>query len=246
VTFSPGTPGGKPTSSYLVSTTDVTDPNAKVPVVSGPASPITVTGLANAHTYTFTVAAVSPDGSGPPSAPSERIAAGIPSAISGTPPAGTVGVFYTFTFTVTGAPTPSVNLSTVLPLPAGLSFDPAKATISGTPTTAESKMVVVSANNGVGSAVTSPTIVINPRGAVGGDQPTPTPTIQPLSPTAPAAGPAVPPAHVTAAATSGRLASTGTSLSPLIGWAATLILFGAALVILRRRSGRARPEPDLG
>ena len=175
MTFSPGTPGGKPTTSYQVATTDVTDPNAKVPVVSGPASPTTVTGLTNAHTYTFTVVAVSPDGSSPPSEPSQRIAAGIPSSITGTPPAGTVGVFYTFTFTVAGAPTPTVSLSTVLPLPAGLSFDPATATISGTPTTAESKMVVVSANNGVGGAVTSPTIVINPRSALGGDQQNPKP-----------------------------------------------------------------------
>ena len=84
MTFSPGTPGGKPTTSYQVATTDVTDPNAKVPVVSGPASPITVTGLTNAHTYTFTVVAVSPDGSSTPSEPSQRIAAGIPSSITGT------------------------------------------------------------------------------------------------------------------------------------------------------------------
>ena len=64
MTFSPGTPGGKPTTSDQVATTDA---NAKVPVVSGPASPTTVTGLTNAHTYTFTVVAVSPDGSSPPS-----------------------------------------------------------------------------------------------------------------------------------------------------------------------------------
>ena len=83
MTFSPGTPGGKPTTSDQVATTDA---NAKVPVVSGPASPITVTGLTNAHTYTytFTVVAVSPDGSSPPSEPSQRIAAGIPSSITGT------------------------------------------------------------------------------------------------------------------------------------------------------------------
>ena len=104
---------------------------------------------------------------------------------------------------------------------------------------------MVSAKNGVGGAVTSPTIVINPR-SVGGDEqnPTPPPSSQPLPPTAPSAGSRVPPAQVPASAASGHLASTGTSASPLIAWAAALILLGAALVYLRRRSRRSAPGSD--
>ncbi len=105
---------------------------------------------------------------------------------------------------------------------------------------------MVSANNGVGGAVTSPTIVINPRSAVGGDEqnPTPPPSSQPLPPTAPSAGSRVPPAQVPASAASGHLASTGTSASPLIVWSAALILLGAVLVFLKRRSRRSAPGSD--
>ena len=102
---------------------------------------------------------------------------------------------------------------------------------------------MVSANNGVGGADTSPTIVINPRSAVGGDEQNPTPTPS-SSPGAPPPGAAAPPAHVPASAASGHLASTGTSASPLIAWAAALILLGAALVYLRRRSRRSAPGSD--
>jgi len=102
---------------------------------------------------------------------------------------------------------------------------------------------VVSANNGVGSAVTSPTIVINPRSAVGGDQRNRTPTPS-SSPGAPPPGAAARLAHVPASAASGHLASTGTSASPLIVWSAALILLGAVLVFLKRRSRRSAPGSD--
>ena len=102
---------------------------------------------------------------------------------------------------------------------------------------------MVSANNGVVSAVTSPTIVINPRSAVGGDHQSPTLTPS-SSPGAPPPGSAALPAHVPAAPASGHLAATGTSTSPLIVWAAALILLGAALVFLKRRARRSAPGFD--
>ena len=68
-------------------------------------------------------------------------------AVTGTPPAGDVGQPYTFTFTVTGSPTPTTAV-TAGTLPPGLALS-STGDLSGTPTAAGSYTFTVSAANGV-------------------------------------------------------------------------------------------------
>ena len=198
------------------------------------------------------------------SAPSQRINVGIPATISGNPPSGTVGAPYHFSFTVTGAPTPTVTLNPGTSLPDGLTFDAATATISGTPA-ADSvgpAFVLITATNAVGSAQATPTDRHQPRWA--GDRPaaddtttptatsTTTPTDHHDPPTttwsAPGAGSGSPPSG-SAAAAYPPLAATGMPVGQLIGGAAVLLVAGGVLLLFsRRRFSRTalrlrRPQP---
>ena len=174
VAFAPGTAGSSPTTGYLVRATDFTEPSRGGQTAVGSTSPITVTGLTNEDAYTFTVTALSAGGDSPPSAASDRINVGIPGSITGTPPEGTVGVAYAFTFTVGGVPAPAVALDPSTTLPDGLRFDPGTATISGTPTAAGTTPISISARNGVGTGLFDGNLVI--REAPVSEEPTPTPT----------------------------------------------------------------------
>jgi Putative Ig domain/Fibronectin type III domain len=249
VTFTPGAPGSAPTSYYQVTGTDVTDPTSPPRVGAESDSPVTVGDLTNGHTYTFTVVAVTQYGSSPPSAASPRITAGIAAGIAGTPPAGTVGRPYQFSFTVTGAPTPTVQFDNdATPLPAGLTFDPSTATISGTPTQEGSFYLSFHVFNAVGSAMSTPTLVV---GKALGAEPTPPPTSTatstPTSSTTPTTSgtPANPPAAVNAAVVDqgGFLASTGAATPPLVPFAVLLLVIGTALLTVARRrlSGGSAP-----
>lgn len=71
-----------------------------------------------------------------------------PAFTSAAPPAATVSVPYSHTFTASGDPAPTITLTGTLP--AGLTFDAGTATISGTPTTAgTSAGLAATASNGV-------------------------------------------------------------------------------------------------
>ncbi|QIM15671.1 hypothetical protein G7067_03365 [Leucobacter insecticola] len=86
-------------------------------------------------------------------------------SISGTPTAGTVGTAYSFDFTVTGTPAPTVILESGT-MPPGLTIN-AAGTISGTPTTAGSYPFTVKAANGINpDATRTVTLVINTAGPV--------------------------------------------------------------------------------
>jgi hypothetical protein len=86
----PNSDGGSTITGYTVTAS----PGGAT--ASGPASPITVTGLSNGSAYTFTVAATNADGPGPASAPSASVmplpvpAASVDPAITGTPQVGLV------------------------------------------------------------------------------------------------------------------------------------------------------------
>jgi hypothetical protein len=243
VAFTPGDGHGiSPPTGFTVTAYDSATQQPAGVTAHGAASPIAVTGLTNGTSYTFTVTANTPLGNWT-SAMSPAINAGVAATITGTPPPGEVGKPYRFTFTVAGAPAPTVGFDNdATPLPAGLTFDAATATISGTPTAAGSSYLSFTATNAVGTSEDDPTLVINPAGSLGGTEPTPTP-----SPST-SAGPS-PTSSESASSSAARgyanasdsLASTGTSVGPVVGAAALLVLVGAALLLLvRRRSTGTR------
>jgi Fibronectin type III domain len=74
VTFSlPASDGGLPIDAYTVTANDVTDPASGSRSESGPASPITVSGLTNGDVYRLTVTASNAAGTGPASATSSAV-----------------------------------------------------------------------------------------------------------------------------------------------------------------------------
>lgn len=73
ISFTAGSDGGSPITSYTVTATDLSNPGAGGQTASGTASPITVNGLANGDNYTFTVHATNAIGNSPESAVSPII-----------------------------------------------------------------------------------------------------------------------------------------------------------------------------
>ena len=76
----PASNGGAAISSYTVSASDTTNPGNPIVTQSGATSPITVTGLTNGDTYSFTVTATNVSGTGPASNAVTATPATVPSA----------------------------------------------------------------------------------------------------------------------------------------------------------------------
>lgn len=110
-----------------------------------------------AGTYTFTIVASNTAGNTITPAITITVATVIaPSFTATTPPAGTQGTPYTYTFGVSGTPTPTLAIANGT-LPAGLTLN--GYTLSGTPTTAATYSFTLTAANSGGS-LTSSTISI--------------------------------------------------------------------------------------
>ncbi len=82
----PASNGGAAITGYTVTATDSTTPANGGQTASGTASPITVTGLTNGDSYTFTVTATNVSGTGPASSPSAPV---VPATVPGAPTAVT-------------------------------------------------------------------------------------------------------------------------------------------------------------
>ncbi|HUR18576.1 MAG TPA: putative Ig domain-containing protein [Acidimicrobiales bacterium] len=105
------------------------------------------------ETSTFTVTAAN---GAPPSATSaDTIVVSLaPLFTADSPPGGTVGSAYSYTYEATGDPAPTFSVTSGT-LPAGLSLDPATGILSGTPTTGGTSTFTVTAGNGVAPDATS-------------------------------------------------------------------------------------------
>ncbi len=103
VTFTPpASNGGSTILTYTVTATDLTTPANGGQTATGPASPITVSGLTNGDTYTFTVAATSAIGTGPSSGASNSVVPVVPIGITSLSP-GLLAVGASGSFSIAGA-----------------------------------------------------------------------------------------------------------------------------------------------
>jgi hypothetical protein len=157
---------------------------------------------------------------------------GVPGAptLTGTPPAGTVGESYSFQFTVTGTPTPSMSVLSG-PLPPGLTLSES-GHLAGTPTQAGTFPVMFNAENGQ-----VPSATVFHMFMIGAGLGAPDPSTAPPS-TAPAPGAAPPSTPIGRSTRSVGLAESGSDVLPsvLLGGAALLAGLGALTVAgLRRR-----------
>jgi Ca2+-binding RTX toxin-like protein len=151
VGFRPGD-AGQPITSYTVTATDHSA-GGTTTTATGSASPITVTGLTNGHSHTFTVTATNLFGTSGPSAPSNALNVGVPPVFTANPAQAAVGVPYDSGFTASGAPPPTITVTAPLDIP-GLTVN-ADGRITGTPTEAGQYVLFAEASNGVGTVQTS-------------------------------------------------------------------------------------------
>ena len=167
VSFSPpADDGGSPISSYTVTAVDSTSPGNGGQTASDTGSPITVSGLTNGDSYTFTVTATNGVGTGPSSSPSNSVTPvaaatkpGAPTGVSATagdasarvsfsPPSSDGGsAISSYTVTAVDSTTPANGGQTA-------SDTGSPITVSGL-TNGDSYTFTVTATNGVGTGPSS-------------------------------------------------------------------------------------------
>ncbi|MDB4793645.1 Ig domain-containing protein, partial [Methylacidiphilales bacterium] len=113
----------------------------------------------------YTVAITATNGVSPSATQNLTISVFVPVAptiTSGAAPStGTTGVPYSFTYSATGAPTPTFSVVSGA-LPPGLSLNSASGLLSGNPTTVGTYPVTIQAGNGINPSATQPlTIVVS-------------------------------------------------------------------------------------
>ena len=174
-TLSGTAPGGTTGTAYSYAYTMTGVPTPTCTIKAGGLPPgLTLSGSGvvsgtptTVGTFTGALSASNGAGTAPPVNFSIAIAAGTSApTISGTPLTGTNGMLYSFSYTVTGSPSPTCTVTSGS-LPAGLSLTTSGA-ITGTPTATGTSNGVITAANGIGSPATqSFSIVILAAGAGG-------------------------------------------------------------------------------
>jgi hypothetical protein len=160
----PTNTGGSAILDYTATCTGVMPASANI---TGAGSPLTVTGLTNGNTYACSVTARNASGSSGASATVMVTPVNIaPPAFtsSNMVPVLTVATAMpTFNITTSGGPTPTITQSGTLPT--GVSFastmGSGAATLTGTPTTAGSFPITLTATNSQGTVMQSITLTVN-------------------------------------------------------------------------------------
>lgn len=107
----PASDGGSPITSYTATAVDSTNPANGGQSSTGASSPLTVTGLTDGDSYTFTVAATNANGPGPASAPSNAVvpmssSPGPLTIVTTTIPDASRGSFYSTPLQASGGSSP--------------------------------------------------------------------------------------------------------------------------------------------
>jgi hypothetical protein len=134
----PASDGGSPITSYTATALDATNPANGGQTATGASSPLTVTGLTDGDSYTFTVAATNANGPGPASGPSNAVVpvssrAGPLVITTTTLPDATRGISYSTQLQASGGTTP-YRWRKVGVLPKGFRLH-ANGTLTGRPNT---------------------------------------------------------------------------------------------------------------
>ena len=153
----PGSDGGSAITSYLATSI----PGGVTATCVAPCSNITVLGLTNGTSYTFIVAAINSNGTGPGSAPSNGVTAGsvAPTITSTAPANGITGSAYSHTFTATGT-TPITWSITSGTAPTGLALNASSGVLAGTPTTTGTFGATITATNAGGTGTQGVSITV--------------------------------------------------------------------------------------
>ncbi|MBK7660159.1 MAG: fibronectin type III domain-containing protein [Betaproteobacteria bacterium] len=122
----PASNGGAPITAYVASCS-----GGNTTTATSAYSPVVVTGLAGASSYTCTVAATNAVGTGPSSPSVIATTASAPAVTSGATATFTVNAHRVVYLTASGSPAPAISLEGTLP--AGLAYYPATGMLSGTP-----------------------------------------------------------------------------------------------------------------
>jgi hypothetical protein len=132
----PASDGGSPITSYTATAVDGTNPANGGQSATGASSPLTVTGLTDGDSYTFTVSATNANGPGPASGPSNSVvpvssSPGSLAIITTTLPDATRGIPYSTPLQASGGTTP-YRWRKVGALPKGFKLH-SDGTLSGKP-----------------------------------------------------------------------------------------------------------------